>query len=307
MDDKTKKALFVGGALLTIIVAMAAYIKRKEIKDFIQKKRYAAIGVCPICGLDTGLGNSGYCQFCETIDLKPAEKQDDKESFEAGKVRLKFKITKDQAKELLDHITKFPKPAGWDKYYGTKISPKLRKVMKATSVVGANINPMAWAITIPATFIASRSKKFKELGSKAYSKLDKLVKEVMGRAVTLVGIYIQNDSDFKKTLDVIKSAHYSADDKYEAGLPTVEIDWSKVDASKLFQAALMFADDLVPSVSAVGGVAASETGVGAIVGGVGAGITGVIAAGDDLLALKTIVGAVKPALKMSGKTTIGKD
>jgi len=78
------------GATVVGMLGLAAYLNRKD--RHAQVERYMATGVCPVCGLETGVTSDGYCEFCqELVDFfKANPNPSDKDMHTlAGKLNMK--------------------------------------------------------------------------------------------------------------------------------------------------------------------------------------------------------------------------
>ena len=221
--------------------------------------------------------------------------------------KAKVSLSKDKAMKLMEHAKGVPKPKGWDSFYNADLKPRMTKAMKALTVVGAVVSPVALAglAGTKAAGLLAKSKrvpgrrrfnKFAGMDTKAISKINGITKEVMGRAITIMKIYMANDKDLDKTLADVKAKNYHATD---SKVPKLNIDWDRVDEDKLFAAAMFIADDTANIGTTTGTAAASPTGVGAAIGGgVTAGVA-TVTVGDDIYALKLIADAIGPAIDVS--------
>lgn len=225
---------------------------------------------------------------------------DDKKK-KVRKLRVrKDKIGKEDFKKMFEKIKGFPSPKSWDKYYDTEIWPKMKKIIKGLIIAGGVLSPViAGAIAVN---VIAEKKKFKGLASlddKGIEIVRKLTEEIMGRVITLAGIFLANDRDIGKML---KTDYFSAptgegDVLFNAvDAPTIDVDWDKVDEKKLFQAAMFFADDSANAATAGGTVAASPTGVGAVVGAIVTGGVAGVTLGTDIYAFKLVADAIAPAI-----------
>jgi hypothetical protein len=169
----------------------------------------------------------------------------------------------------------------------------MRKMIKALIIAGGVMSPVILAGLVTKKVAGMKYKGIGALDRKSIGFIRDVTRDLVGRVITLAGVFLANDRDPGRTVGAVKSVFFSA-----VSRPEIDIDWDKVDENKLLQAALFFADDTANVATAGGTVAASPTGVGAVIGAAVTGGTAAATMGTDIYAFKLIADAIGPGLDL---------
>jgi hypothetical protein len=215
------------------------------------------------------------------------------ESWLAGDGKSGRKLDAESFGGMWKSLKSLPVPDGWVDYYNEKIWPRMRKMIKALIIAGGVMSPVILAGLVTKKVAGMKYKGIGALDRKSIGFIRDVTRDLVGRVITLAGVFLANDRDPGRTVGAVKSVFFSA-----VSRPEIDIDWDKVDENKLLQAALFFADDTANVATAGGTVAASPTGVGAVIGAAVTGGTAAATMGTDIYAFKLIADAIGPGLDL---------
>jgi len=159
-------------------------------------------------------------------------------------------------KERYDAI---PLPDGWDKVWDTHIWPKIKKLAEGGE----------YTLGLLPDIIQDKLDRIGNLGARGFKVLKQVIGDYIGKTITVMALFMVNDYDVKKTVNMVSGLNFAAED-----LPKIGYDWKNVDYGKLIFSGILIADDFISYAIAGGGAAA-----GAATGGVAGGSVGAAGAG----------------------------
>jgi len=147
------------------------------------------------------------------------------------------KISKAKMKKLIECIKYVDPPNGWTKKWEKNVTPKMVKAFEAGD----------WISSIPSLGLSKLAKKkampnLERLEDEQLEEIFDRTGEIVGKLVTVFGIWKSNDFDVEKTVSNINE--FEKGDIAEDDLIRFEVDWDKVNWQKLVISGIFFADDI---------------------------------------------------------------